>query len=216
MQRIAPAFALGFALVALAFWWLRPDSGRPPAAGEPQATGAAPAPSPDGRIATQHQAGLEMPGAAGAEAAPRAPGAAEPAGEAASGHTGDHANDASVGSDLQAYAARPLSAVPHQVVSGWGSGSDARTPGVVGLLVVVDPGLPTEQLEQLARDIRAYHADKRTLNARVLDSEEAATYDRHLDGGALLQRHLVAEVRHDRQLAVDSIRIRGQEIILED
>ena len=73
----------------------------------------------------------------------------------------------------------------------------------------IAPSLPTADLEQLARDIRDYHDDADSLNVRVVDSERAVTFDRHLDGGELLQLHLVATVRRNERFGVDSIEIRG-------
>ena len=107
--------------------------------------------------------------------------------------------------DLDLYVARPLSTVPHQVLKGWGANRGAG----VGLYVIVAPGLPTAELERLARDIREYHANADSLNVRVVDSEWAATFDRHLDGGELLRLHLVATVRRNERFGVDSIEIRG-------
>jgi hypothetical protein len=98
-------------------------------------------------------------------------------------------------------------------VRGWGAAKGETTrPGVVGVYVVVDPHLPTAELEELARDIYAYHADAAELSARVFDSEEAATYDRHTDGGARAERHLVAMIRRNERLDVDSIEVRGHPI----
>ena len=58
----------------------------------------------------------------------------------------------------------------------------------------------------------AYHQGAKALSVRVLDSEEAATYDRHADGGALAKRHLVASVSRSEGLGLDSIEVRGAPI----
>jgi hypothetical protein len=122
------------------------------------------------------------------------------------------ANDTGSLGDLELYARQPLSQVPHRVLKGWGAGSQAKVPGVVGVYVIVDPRISTRDLEFLAREIREYHRDADALTARILDSEEAATYDRHIDGGALLQRHLVATVHRNARLGVDEIQVRGVSI----
>ena len=119
------------------------------------------------------------------------------------------ADDTGSFDDLELYAQQPLSTVPHRVLKGWGAGSDAKVPGVVGVYVIVDPRISTRDLEFLARDIREYHRDADALTVRIVDSEEAATYDRHIDGGALLQRHLVATVHRNARLGVDEIQVRG-------
>jgi len=79
----------------------------------------------------------------------------------------------------------------------------------VGLVVVVDPQLPTAALERLARDIRERYAGAAILAVRIFDSEEAASYPQHLEGGALARRHLVADVTRNATLGVDTMRVRG-------
>jgi hypothetical protein len=127
---------------------------------------------------------------------------------------GSHAtaDDSVAPSDLELYAREPLSEVPHRVLKGWGAGNDAKIPGVIGVYVIVDPSLSTRDLEFLARDIREYHRDVDALTVRILDSEEAATYDRHIDGGARLERHLVATVHRNERLGIDEIQVRGVSI----
>jgi hypothetical protein len=127
-------------------------------------------------------------------------------------HEHDHAPDDSFASERAWYAAHPLSPVPHAIARGWGAAPESRRRGVVGLYVIVDPDLSTRDLEQLARDIYAYHASASELTVRILDSEEAATYDRHVDGGERLHRRIVAMVRRNLQLEVDSIEVRGEPI----
>ena len=122
------------------------------------------------------------------------------------------AADIAAPSDLERYAREPLSEVPHRVLKGWGAGNDAKIPGVVGAYVIVDQSLSRRDLESLARDIRGYHSDADALTVRILDSEDAASYDRHIDGGARLQRHLVATVHRNEGLGIDEIQIRGKSV----
>jgi len=124
----------------------------------------------------------------------------------------DHAPDDRFAMESEWYAKHPMSAVPHQVVRGWGAAEGSERRGVVGVWLVVDPNLPTEDLEQLVRDVYDYHSGASELMARVLDSEEAATYDQHVDGGALRNLHKVATVRRNPKLGVDSIEVRGERI----
>jgi len=114
--------------------------------------------------------------------------------------------------DFELYRGRPMSAVPHRIVRAWGAAGGSETPGMVGAFVVVEPGISDEELARLCRDIRAYHQGAKALSVRVLDSEEAATYDRHADGGALAKRHLVASVSRSEGLGLDSIEVRGAPI----
>ncbi len=104
----------------------------------------------------------------------------------------------------------PLSPHPHEIARAWGGSPGATRP--VGLYVVVRPNLPTSQLEALARDLRAAYADAGVFALQVFDSEEAATYDRHTDGGALAELHLVARVVRDEALGTDTLQIRGNVI----
>jgi hypothetical protein len=121
---------------------------------------------------------------------------------------GDLQHAAAPSGDLEHYAKRPLSAVPHRVVRGWGASEENSQLGLVGAYVVVDPGISDAQLTQLCRDIQKYHRDAKVLSVRILDSEEAATYDRHIDGGALGNRHVVASVKRDPTLGVKDGEIR--------
>ena len=104
----------------------------------------------------------------------------------------------------------PISPTPHAVIRAWGGGPGG--PGPVGLRIVVDQNLPTVELEVLLRDVRTAYGAADVLSTHVYDSEEAATYDRHIDGGALAALHLVARVVRDTALKVDTIQIRGQAI----
>jgi hypothetical protein len=112
--------------------------------------------------------------------------------------------------DLMLYAKRPMSALPHRVIRGWGASDDHSQLGLVGAYVIVEPGISDERLVELCRDIRAYHRDANALSVRILDSEEAATYDRHSDGGAFKNQHQVATVTRDPKLGVDTIQVRGE------
>ena len=113
-------------------------------------------------------------------------------------------------SDVEYYADRPpMSPVPHAVVRGWGARGGGRVPGIVGVYVVVDPSISNESLEELARDIRDYHYDAAALSIRIFDSEHAATYDRHSDGGALAADHLVATVNRNDRFGTARTEIRG-------
>ena len=114
--------------------------------------------------------------------------------------------------DLRYYEKYPMSAVPHRVVRGWGARGAGTVSGSVGAFVVVEPGISDAELEALARDVRAYHHDAKTLSVRFLDSQEAATYDRHSDGGALAAEHLVALVSRNERLEADTIEIRGRAV----
>ena len=103
-----------------------------------------------------------------------------------------------------------MSRVPHQVLGAWGTPQGSA--GTRGLRLVVDPALPTAQLEQLARDALSHHADADVLTVQIYDSEEAVRYDRHSDGGEFAERHLVASASRHRALGVDSLRVRGVEV----
>lgn len=105
--------------------------------------------------------------------------------------------------------------VPHRVLAAWGWRKGEPGTGLVGGRLVVDPGLPTPELERLARDLRERFREEPAVHVEVFDSEEAASYDRHEDGGALAQRHLVAVVARNPAFGLDSIRIRGVEIPIE-
>jgi hypothetical protein len=112
--------------------------------------------------------------------------------------------------DLLLYARRPMSAVPHRVIRAWGASDDPSHLGLVGVYVIVEPGISDERLIQLCRDIQKYHRDANALSVRILDSEEAATYDRHVDGGALKNQHQVATVSRDPKLGLDEFRVHGE------
>ena len=112
--------------------------------------------------------------------------------------------------DLVLYAKRPMSALPHRVIRAWGASDDRSHLGLVGAYLIVEPGISDEQLVELCRDIQAYHRDANALSVRILDSEEAATYDRHIDGGAFKNQHQLATVTRDLTLGVDAIHVRGE------
>jgi hypothetical protein len=114
--------------------------------------------------------------------------------------------------DLLLYEREPMSRVPHQVVRGWGASEDRQQAGRVGAYVVVDPSISDQELIQLARDIRDYHGGANAISVRILDSEEAATYDYHEDGGERRDQHLVGRVQRDTALGVDVIQVRGDAI----
>ena len=103
-----------------------------------------------------------------------------------------------------------MSTVPHRVIRGWGASDDGSQLGLVGAYVIVEPGISDAQLIKLCRDIHKYHRDAKTLSVRILDSEDAATYDRHIDGGALMNQHEVATVTRDPALGVNGIDVRGK------
>jgi len=187
-------------LGALTVWWLlsrpAPTGPLPPSAEETAATASTAARPPSDGLHSEFASAPEPPPAPTARAQDDLVAGVDPEVEAEGQET--------LG-ELGLYAARPLSTVPHQVLKAWGADPGAG----VGLYVIVAPSLPTADLERLARDIREYHGDADSLNVRILDSERAATYDRHLDGGELLQLHLVATVRRNERFGVDSIEIRG-------
>ncbi len=104
----------------------------------------------------------------------------------------------------------PASSIPHKVVRSWGAeGGGSRVPGVVGMYVVVSPHISSEDLLKLSQDLLNHHRGAAVLNVRILDAAEAATYDKHADGGALTMQHVVAEVRRHEQSELESIHIRG-------
>lgn len=109
--------------------------------------------------------------------------------------------------DLELYRGQPMSSVPHTVARGWGMGSGSSRRGVIGAVVIVDANMPPESLEKLVRDIRSYHLREDAVSVRVMDDAHAATYDRHQDGGALAQRHLVAQIIRNDAVGIDEIRI---------
>ncbi len=189
-------------LGALAGWWLlsrpAPTGPLPPSAEETAATASTAAHPPSDRPHSEFASASEPPPAPPARAQDDLVAGVDPVVEV-------EAEGQEALGELDLYAARPLSTVPHQVLKGWGADRGAG----VGLYVIVAPSLPTADLERLARDIRKYHGDADSLNVRILDSERAATYDRHLDGGELLQLHLVTTVRRNGRFGVDKIEVRG-------
>lgn len=142
------------------------------------------------RAAPDPEAGSGFPGGAAPAGAPPAPGAA----------------------GVDAPEAPPLSAIRHRVVRSWGAAPGSGSNAPRELHLVVEPSLGTPQLEQLLRDVLAHHAEAEVLTIRIYDSEHAATYDRHSDGGALAERHLVASMSRHRLLGVESLRVRGVDL----
>jgi hypothetical protein len=182
-------------------WLLWSAEPGPPAApdepaGETTAAPAAPPPTPTASTAGPAQAAA----AASSRAAPA---------ETYPGDDHEHHVEDPTG-DLELYERRPMSAVPHRVVRGWGARGSGRPTGAVGAFVVVDPEISDAELEALAEDIRRYHGDATALSVRILDSEHAATYDRHSDGGALAAAHLVGRISRNEQLGTDRVEIRGR------
>jgi len=108
--------------------------------------------------------------------------------------------------------ALPLSPIRHRVLRSWGAAPGSGSSGPRELHLVVEPSLGTGELDQLLRDVVSHHAEADVLTIRIYDSEEAVTYDRHSDGGALAERHLVASMSRHRRLGVESLRVRGVEI----
>ena len=106
----------------------------------------------------------------------------------------------------------PLSPVHHRVLRSWGATPGSGSSGPRELHLVVEPSLGTSELEQLLRDALAQHTEAEVLTIRIYDSEAAVTYDRHSDGGALAERHLVASMSRHRRLGVESLRVRGVEL----
>ena len=105
-----------------------------------------------------------------------------------------------------------MSDVPHRVVTAWGATGDDARLGLVGAFVIVAPGISDAKLTRLAQDIRRYHRSAASVSVQILDSEQAATYDQHVDGGALKERHLVARINLDPSLGVDEIHVRGKRV----
>jgi hypothetical protein len=208
-RRLATAL-LGVALLGGAYVWLaaeRDPAGAPPPAPAPPAP-APPAPPPPAVPA-------QPPPVPPPETAPLAPAPPPPAPEAKKPQAPElhgHAAPEDPYGDLALYADHPMSEVAHRVVRGWGAGARSPSPGHVGAYVVVDPAIDDAALRELALDIRDYHRSAEAVAVRIVDSEEAATYDRHTDGGARLQAHLVASVRRDERLGLDEVEIRGERI----
>jgi hypothetical protein len=198
MRSRLPLFVVGLLAIGLIAWGLWPLA-------QERLQPASPASQP-------LRADESAPAAAMPRTPPAEPPAAEPSAavdvapvdekraEAPDPHGDEHAPAPS--GDLEHYAKRPMSAVPHRVVRGWGASEENSQLGLVGAYVVVEPGISDAQLTQLCKDIQRYHRDAKVLSVRILDSEEAATYDRHIDGGALANRHQVASVKRDPTLGV--------------
>lgn len=98
------------------------------------------------------------------------------------------------------------------MLRSWGGAPGSGSSGPREIHLVVEPGLGTHELEQLLRDALAQHAEAEVLTIRIYDSEAAVTYDRHSDGGALAERHLVASMSRHRRLGVESLRVRGVDL----
>jgi len=190
MRRLGIA-ATALASIALAAAWLvaRPDDVGPRPSDAP---GSAPPPPADAA------------GPFAAVPSPAVPEAAVPTADREDAPLPDPFGD------LAYYEAYPLSDVPHRVVRGWGVGPRSPRPGTVGAIVVVDPALGREALTRLVEDIRAYHHQADTVAIRILDSMEAATYDRHADGGALLAESLVGSVQRNEALGLDVAEVLGE------
>lgn len=106
----------------------------------------------------------------------------------------------------------PLSNVPHHLLAAWPQEAQSGVPAIAGMTVIVDPSLSTAALDHLALDIRERGLGAAIFHARVYDSEEAATYDRHSDGGALAERHQVAVVTRNEPRGLDVVKVRGLEL----
>jgi len=78
--------------------------------------------------------------------------------------------------------------------------------------VIVEAGIADGELTELARDIRKYHYAANALSVRILDSQRAATYDRHDDGGAFAEAHILGTVNKNTSLGIDRVEIRGKQI----
>jgi hypothetical protein len=99
----------------------------------------------------------------------------------------------------------PASLVPHRVlrqVSQDVVQDVSRRHRLV--VIVVDPGISTRDLERLARDLRHAHQDASILDVRIYDAEHAARA-----AGVLETVHRVAEVRRNDRIGLDVVRIRG-------
>jgi hypothetical protein len=190
---IIAAIILGVA--ALALWW----SAHPPETPEPSQHQAAQAPP-----AEETSAPPLVPEIAAPEPLPRAK--EEPASPLE-----QEPQPGEVSMPIQAkLVAEPLSEVPHEVIGAWDEQPDSPRPGSHRTFVaVVNPGISDSELEALLRDIRQRNRGAEVLDVRVYDSAEAARRPSYLDGGALRQRHLVAEIKRNDRLSFESIEIRG-------
>jgi hypothetical protein len=110
-------------------------------------------------------------------------------------------------------AAEPQSGEPHRLLGAWDEAPDEPEPGARrAFVVLVDPGADDASLERLARDIRERNRDAAILDVRIYDDERAALEARALDGGRTARLHLVGEVKTNRALALDVVRVRGRSL----
>jgi hypothetical protein len=206
MRSRLPLFAAaGFFAVIVLAWWLWPR--------ERELLRHA-SPAPENRRAgepTPPAARHQTPLAERSEPVDIAPMDDSPAD--ASEAQGDQEHAPAATGDLLTYVERPMSAVPHRVIRGWGASDENSHLGLVGAYVIVEPRMTDEQLTQLCVDIQEYHRSANALSVKIFDSEGAATYDRHIDGGELKNRHQVATVTHDSALGLDAIHVRGELVV---
>jgi hypothetical protein len=205
--RLLLAALLGACAFAGAVWWFGPGplapAPSPVPSPEPRAAMApAPAAPPRARASPSPlQAKARLPEAPAPSESPALPEPPEPPeAEPPSSGTGD----------LAIYEQAPMSAVPHRVVRAWGLTDDRKNRGLVGASLIVEPGMPESQLVQLGRDLLEYHRGAKIVAVRVFDSEEAATYDRHIDGGVMAEAHLVARVVSDPKSGVRGMYVHGK------
>jgi hypothetical protein len=185
------AAAAGAGALAALLWWYAPAAPLPSQSPPPSAAAVPPptAPPPPEAAAPEPAAPSE----------PEEPPSLEEAQEATPSS-----------GDLLLYDEKPMSKVPHRVARGWGATGERRAAGLVGAYVVVEPSISDAQLLDLARDILAYHGGAKIVAMRVFDDEEAATYDRHVDGGVLAEKHLVARIARDPVRGVLQVYVRGK------
>ena len=161
------------------------------------------------------------------EAAPGGPAAPEPASEPAPlalpapeqplATAGQPPQKAAAAPDTSAtFLGERVSHVPQQMLRSWIRTAQPGAPAVGGMTLVVDPNLSTGELDRLARDVHQRSLGAQIFHARIYDSEEAATYDKHSDGGAMAERHLVAVVTRNTPRGLDVIRVRGVKIELAE
>jgi hypothetical protein len=197
------AALIGAGAFAALIWWFGPGpltSERPPPA--PSVAPAVPAGPP--RIPAAKPLRAERPWPKQPAPAPPQP---EPEPEP------PEADPPSEGTrDLAIYQRKPMSTVPHRVVRAWGRSDDPSQKKLVGAHLIVEPGMPDAELTKLGRDLLDYHRDATIVAVRIFDSEEAATYDRHIDGGVLYQSHLVARVVSDPGRGLRAIFVRGKQV----
>ncbi len=192
--RSLAALLTACAAVGSLTWLARPTPAPDPV--PPAALGRAVESSPEAQPATV--GGSPQSESPHAEATAPPPGPAPPAPDASP----------AAGADPPAL----LSSVRHRVLRSWGAAAGSGPSGPRELHLVVEPSLGTRELEQLLRDAFAQHAEADVLTVRIYDSEAAVTYDRHSDGGALAERHLIASLSRHRRLGVESLRVRGVEL----